>query len=74
MTRAEHGRSVQRELIDAGLRPDDAAAAAEVFDRIYREKRDAAVRAVREAGLSVRKVAKLFHLSHVHVIRITRGE
>jgi transposase-like protein len=71
MTRAEHGRSVQRELIDAGLRPDDAVVAAEVFDRIYREKRDAAVRAVREAGLSVRKVAKLFGISHVRVIQIS---
>ncbi len=72
MTRAEHGRSVQRELIDAGLRADDAAVAAEVFDRVYRDRRDAAVRAARYNGLSVRKIATLFGLSHVHVIRITR--
>lgn len=67
-------RQLRADLIAAGIRPDDAATAADIAERALRERRDDLVRAADQLGVSVRRIARITGLSKTTVQRLAAGK
>lgn len=61
-----------RELKAAGMRPDDAAIAANLAERALRQRRNALIVAARKLGLSYRHIADAFDLDVALIHRIAK--
>lgn len=67
-------RQLRAALIAAGIRADDAGVAADIAERVLRERRDDLVRAADKLGVSVRRIARITGLSKTTVQRLTTKE